>query len=555
MMNFRSFTRFWVIIAVTATLVGLILASWFFSLRVTGEEVLESYSRQQLALVEGAAVGIEAYFDDLYVGLAELLQIPEVQYFDESAARPILEAQLEAFSSRGISEIGFIDADGTARLFVTRPELERIDYSWRSYFKEARRQSPGQSAPVVELDISSADPAMLIAVPVHETLVNADHPSPSGQFRGVLVLTLSLNELVDRNLLPFKPPGDGQIFLVHDDLEIIWSSDDRRSGGSLLSNRDPAVLEMGERVANWATSTVQSGRYMYTFEDRLNAVELIAFAPIQLETELLAIGIRSPAAIVQQTSLANFQGQQTVLISSVLVLILGVMLGGIVLNIETRRRFKAEEALRKSERDQAILAERNRLAGDLHDSVTQSLYGIVLHADAAIANLSAGKQDAVERYLAEISSAGKEGLGEMRMMVYELRPPVLDQEGLEAALEMRLYAVERRVGIKSHLAWNLDGRLPGETEELLFRIAREALNNLVKHAHATKVTLTFDRVPRGVRMVIEDDGLGFDRAEMEASGGMGIRGMEERAANYGAAFEIDSRPGHGTRVVVEVRDE
>lgn len=544
----RSFTRFWIILAVTGLLVGLILSAWFLSLRVTQQEVLETYNLQQLALVEGAAVGIETVFDDLRTRLSAIALLPDVIDFDEAALRATFVAEFGELNASGISELGFLDEDGAARIFVARPDLERVDYSWRRYFKEASNLDPGQEALVVELDTRGQESALLLALPVFD---------PAGgpeAFRGVVLVTFSVSELVERYLLPFEPPGSGQIFLVHDDLEVIWSSVSEMQGRNLQSNRTPALLEMGDEMTAWTREDEAGGMYIYEYIPGRNPVDLVAYAPVKLGGERLAIGVQTPGDVARRTSFTAFQRQQTVLLISVFILVLGVGLGGVVLNVETRRRFAAEEALRKSERDQAVLAERNRLAGDLHDSVTQSLYGIVLHADAARANLAAGKKEITQEYLAEISSAGKEGLAEMRMLIFELRPPVLAEEGLEAALETRLYAVERRVGLQADLDWHIEERLPEAIEEGLYRIAREALNNVLKHTAARHLSLDFAVVAGAVVMRIEDDGPGFDPEDVAFSGGMGLQGMKERAIKMGGTLKIESRPGEGTRIIVEVPD-
>ena len=547
-MRFRSFARFWSILAATGLLVGLILVSWFLSLRVTEREVFDSYNRQQLALVEGAAVGVEGAFVSLHSRLSDLARLSALRAFDEPAARTALENEFAELESGGISEVGFIDETGTAKIFIARPDLERVDYSWRRYFKEARSLAENETGLVVELDTRGLESVMLLALPVYDARPGAD------PFRGVVLLTLSVNGLVERYLQPFKPEGSGQIFFVHDDLEVVWSSDSEMTGRSLLSRRDPALRDMGDAMVGWTITSEQSGQYVYEYLPGRTPVELVAYAPVNLGGERLAIGIRTPGDVARRTSFSAFQNQQTVLIISVMVLALGVVLGGVVLNVETRRRFAAEEALRKSEAEQAVFEERARLAGDLHDSVTQSLYGIVLHADAARANLSAGKTGVAADYLAEISTAGKEGLSEMRMLIFELRPPLLAEEGLEAALETRLYAVERRVGLKAGLRWGIEGRLPEQVEEGLYRIAREALNNVIKHSGAGNLTLAFDRSQSFVKMVIADDGRGFDPAEIESFGGMGIDGMKARAVKMGGALVIESGPGEGTRVIVEVPD-
>ncbi|MCP4590991.1 MAG: sensor histidine kinase, partial [bacterium] len=188
----------------------------------------------------------------------------------------------------------------------------------------------------------------------------------------------------------------------------------------------------------------------------------------------------------------------------------------------------------------------------LHDSVTQSLYGVTLYAEAAARLLSSGQADVVAGHLGEVRIAAREALGEMRLLIFELRPPVLEQEGLAAALEARLEAVEGRARLKTSFDVALEGRLPDEVEEGLYRIAQEALNNVLKHAQARGVRVSLRQERQTVIMEVGDDGVGFDPSAIRERGGLGMRGMEERAVQLGARLTVQSAPGTGTRVQVEV---
>jgi signal transduction histidine kinase len=201
----------------------------------------------------------------------------------------------------------------------------------------------------------------------------------------------------------------------------------------------------------------------------------------------------------------------------------------------------------------AILEERQRLARELHDSVTQSLYGINLYAEAAIGQLTLGQNAHVHQLLNDIQKTAQESLADMRLMIYELRPPILEREGLAAALQNRLYSVENRVGLKSMFSSNLSERLPALIEEGLYRIAREALNNTLKHAHAKNVEVCIVQEEGRIVLEISDNGIGFDLQTACHEGCLGIISMRERAVVQGWQFAIDSGPGQGTRVRVEVK--
>jgi signal transduction histidine kinase/ligand-binding sensor domain-containing protein len=217
---------------------------------------------------------------------------------------------------------------------------------------------------------------------------------------------------------------------------------------------------------------------------------------------------------------------------------------------EIAERLQVEEALRQSEREKATVDERNRLARELHDSVAQSMYGVTLLAEVASQLLSSGRTDQVAGYLGELKETAKDSLAEMRLLIYELRPPVLEEEGLASALQARLEAVESRAGLQTE--FHLDGELTlnSQVEEALFRIAQEALNNVLKHAHARRVAVSLGQAGHTVTLEIADDGTGFDPVAARRSGGLGLRGMEERVAAIGAGLEIESAAGSGTRVRV-----
>jgi signal transduction histidine kinase/ligand-binding sensor domain-containing protein len=222
----------------------------------------------------------------------------------------------------------------------------------------------------------------------------------------------------------------------------------------------------------------------------------------------------------------------------------------VLLEQEMAERIQVEQALRQSERERAVVDERNRLARELHDSAAQSMYGVTLLAEVASRLLSIGRADQIAGYLREMKDTAKASLAEMRLLIYELRPPVLQEEGLASALQARLEAVESRSGLETQ--FHLDGALglDARVEEALFRIAQEALNNVLKHAHAHRVVVSLGQDEQFVALEIADDGTGFDLARARRSGGLGLRGMKERAAEIGARLQIESDAGSGTTVRV-----
>jgi signal transduction histidine kinase len=208
--------------------------------------------------------------------------------------------------------------------------------------------------------------------------------------------------------------------------------------------------------------------------------------------------------------------------------------------------------LHERARQAAVLEERQRLARELHDSVTQSLYGISLYAEAATRALGDGDLTPVGANLGEIRDTVQEALGEMRLLLFELRPPLLEELGLAGALQARLHAVEARAGLVTELRTPAAAeRVSPEVEQELYRLAQEALNNVVKHAHARQVIVELALTANRAILDIADDGVGFEPA-LGGTGGFGLHSMRERVARLGGLLRIDSRPGEGTSLHIEV---
>jgi signal transduction histidine kinase len=200
----------------------------------------------------------------------------------------------------------------------------------------------------------------------------------------------------------------------------------------------------------------------------------------------------------------------------------------------------------------AVLEERNRLARELHDSVTQSLYSLVLFTESWRRMVKSEGTERIEEYLNRIGEISQQSLKEMRLLILELRPPMLEQEGLVGALKKRLDAVEKRVGVNARVVMEDFIELPPFVEEELYRIAQEALNNSLKHAKATKEDVRIFVENKTIILEVSDDGIGFDPSAIDQRGGMGLVNMGERARHIGGALTIQSTPGKGTIVRVSV---
>jgi PAS domain S-box-containing protein len=197
-------------------------------------------------------------------------------------------------------------------------------------------------------------------------------------------------------------------------------------------------------------------------------------------------------------------------------------------------------------RGKAALEERQRLARELHDSVSQALYGIALGAKTARKLVDHNPERAADP-LDYILSLAEAGLAEMRALILELRPESLESEGLVAALEKQAAALRARHEIEVQTLLCGEPEAPLETKEALYRIAQEALHNTVKHARASNAEITLECTPDTITLEISDDGVGFD-PEGDFPGHLGLRSMRERAERLGGTLTVKSAPAQGTRI-------
>jgi PAS domain S-box-containing protein len=200
----------------------------------------------------------------------------------------------------------------------------------------------------------------------------------------------------------------------------------------------------------------------------------------------------------------------------------------------------------------AALEERQRLARDLHDSVTQSLYSVTLLAEVARRRARAGDAAATLEQIDRLGELSQQCLREMRLLVYELRPAMVEEVGLVGALRQRLEAVEQRSGVRVQLMADDDHRIPLSMQDELFRVAEEALNNALKHAQASNLTVHLRTANGTVELDIADNGRGFDPGQAELSGGQGLSNMRERVTRLGGRFDIDTAVGQETTIRVRL---
>ena len=215
----------------------------------------------------------------------------------------------------------------------------------------------------------------------------------------------------------------------------------------------------------------------------------------------------------------------------------------------------ANARLYEETRELSVHAERNRLALELHDAVSQKLFGLVLNAEAA-GTLLESDPEAARVQVAKLQALAREALDELRSLMFELRPPDLERDGLDGTLRKHVdvlrHLQDAEIELDVVAAQATLPPDPGRDGEVL-RIAQEALQNALRHAGAKRIAVRLRGDDAGLVLEIEDDGRGFDpHARGLRSRRLGLTSMEERAERLGGWLEIRSAPGAGTTVRLEV---
>jgi len=209
--------------------------------------------------------------------------------------------------------------------------------------------------------------------------------------------------------------------------------------------------------------------------------------------------------------------------------------------LEAERRRASSAALEAQEEERA------RIARDLHDEVNQSLTGLLLRLEAVRSHAPAELADE----LAEIKALANRAMQELLTLARQLRPTALDDLGLKAALAGHLAALDREAGLETSFASEGDlASVPADVQLVLYRVAQEALSNAVRHSEAERVHVRITRSNGAVELSVGDDGRGF--AFAEATRGLGLAGMRERALLVNGELRVESRPEVGTRIRLRV---
>lgn len=203
-------------------------------------------------------------------------------------------------------------------------------------------------------------------------------------------------------------------------------------------------------------------------------------------------------------------------------------------------------------RELTIAEERSRLAHELHDAVSQKLFSLRLTAQAA-ARLVDRDPARAKGELQQVAALAAEAADELRAAVVELRPAALDEDGLVATLRTQIQVLDRAHSARVTFAAHGIRALPSAQEEALLRVAQEALHNALRHSAAEHVDVTLDRRGSGAVLRVTDDGNGFDpKAIRRAGRHLGLVSMRDRASGVGGRLTVESAPGKGTTIEMEV---
>jgi signal transduction histidine kinase len=218
------------------------------------------------------------------------------------------------------------------------------------------------------------------------------------------------------------------------------------------------------------------------------------------------------------------------------------------IGIDRTEQKRTAEMLAQQEMEKAAVAERQRLARDLHDAVTQTLFSASLVA-AALPKVWAKDPAEGQRCLEELRQLTRGALAEMRMLLMELRPTALTEVGLVDLLRQLAEAAAGRAGFP--VSYRVDGQctIPPDVQVALYRVAQEALNNVVKHSGANEAAVHLLCQANSAHLTISDNGAGFDPDTVSPKH-LGLRIMQERAEGVGAALKVTSAEGHGTEITV-----
>lgn len=546
--------------------------------------VVSIYSLQQVArqlilqrnkaLVQVAAASVESdllrYVRPLEVTAETITSSnPNSTIQDETILR-----QNESFLNAFQGGVALLDRRGYAYANTTGHDDRRgIDYSFRDYFKTVQATHRSTFSAVLKEQPSGKD-AVVVATPLIR----------KGEFDGALIGVLFLNQtswsqimaplhteqggqaylIDDHGMVIYRPQGDASISTNIQNVPYLWSmaktGETSSQMVSLENNRDAAIVSF---------AVIQSAGWGLFMEEPWKAILAPAIPYQWLVVSLLGVGtviflivlsislnrITHPMLAVEQQVSSMARGSFPHPIdeqgpSEVRSLI--SVFNHMVVRIKEQQAALQRYALQILNTQEE---ERKRISRELHDETVQEIVGLAQRIDLG-RNEMVRDPAAARRRLDEVYELAQRTLVDVRRMSHDLKPFVLEDLGLTAAIQVcsdELMDALPATEIHCHVLGE-EYRLSTEVELTIYRIAQEAMTNIRKHARtATQVNVQLEYDPQYVRLTVEDNGPGFDCSnlrELSLKGHLGLEGMQERALLFGAKFSIQTECNHGTRIVL-----
>lgn len=319
-----------------------------------------------------------------------------------------------------------------------------------------------------------------------------------------------------------------------------------------LRSEIDAYWKVLDRTFSWSPQERRKFRYAFFYE------ELIPRRTSMLQIADRIAGLNEVALKRGADKLGALFGrlQMGLLAMIAFTLLGGVTLAGLtifhILRLEGEVQRRLEDSVQARASLQELSAklvraqeeERRSLSRELHDEVGQSFSAVLMEAENL---LDLSPLPEVRPHLESIRNLAEKGMNEIRNMALLLRPSMLDDFGLLPALNWQARETAKRTGMHVQVASEVADELPEEHRTCIYRVVQEALNNCARHARANTVQIAVRGEDGRILLSVQDDGSGFDPQRVR---GLGLMGMEERVRHLGGSFDIDSRPGRGTRLAI-----
>ncbi|HHW15703.1 MAG TPA: histidine kinase [Firmicutes bacterium] len=376
--------------------------------------------------------------------------------------------------------------------------------------------------------------------------------------RAPSLITDRIDQVV-RETLRAVQEGKEKIFQIGDlareeHLRLTAEMETLKAESSELAT-DLAELERRARAARTRLAECSRDFHRTTEEDLRRAYQ----AAEEAQLELSLAHARAKALIQRREQLDSHLRQVEGLMTKAEQLVNAVSMAIEFLSGRGNSRLGglAQRTMLATQIIQAQEEERRRVAREIHDGPAQAMANIVLRAEICEKTMETGKGD-LHGELLELKRLAKDCLKEVRRIIFDLRPMALDDLGLVPTLSRYVEELRKQVPFAVRFAvFGKERRLPQGIEAALFRFVQEALTNCRKYAQATQVEVKAEFLPGMVRVVVEDDGVGFDPADLprrtrNQTEHFGLLGMRERVELFDGTFQLFSAPGKGTRVVAQI---